>query len=102
MHSGCLFRYMVFSNTMMARTIGQNMAVYQDWLLRSQTYNRFMGMLRACADSSNGDALFLLGLVRTRFFSLLITAIYLMPTYDGRRSFTNWIREKRGSITCSR
>jgi hypothetical protein len=71
-------------------------------VLRSQNYNRFMAMIRACADYGNDDALFLLGLVRTRFFSSLITAIYLMPIFDDRRSFTNWIREQRGSNTCSR
>jgi hypothetical protein len=56
-----------------------------------QSYNRFTGMLRTCADSGNDNALFLLGLVRTRFFSLLITAIYMLPVFDGRRSFTNWV-----------
>jgi hypothetical protein len=78
------------------------MAVYQEWPLRFQSYNRFMGMLQACADSGNGDTLFLLGLVRTRFFSSLITAIYLMPVFDGRRSFMNRVLERRGSNTCSR
>jgi hypothetical protein len=67
------------------------MAVCQEWPSRSQNYNRFMGMIRACADSSNSDALFLLGLVMTRFLTSLITAIYLMPVFDGRRSFTNWV-----------
>jgi hypothetical protein len=78
------------------------MVVCQDWVLRSQNYNRFMAMIRACTYFGNGDALFLLGLVRTRFFSLLITAIYLMPIFDGRMSFMNWIREQRGSNTCSK
>jgi hypothetical protein len=53
-------------------------------------------MLRACTDSGNDDALFLLGLVRTQFLTSLITAIYLIPIFDGRRSFTNWVRERRG------
>jgi hypothetical protein len=61
-----------------------------------------MGMLRVCADSGNGDTLFLLGLVRTRFFSSLIIPIYLMPVFDGRRSFTNWVQERSGSNTFSR
>jgi hypothetical protein len=78
------------------------MAVCQEWPLRSQNYNRFMGMLRACVDSSNNDALLLLGLVRTQFLTFLITAIYLMPVFDGRRSFMYWVREWRGSNTCSR
>jgi hypothetical protein len=78
------------------------MAVCQDWLLRSQNYNRFMAMIQACADFGNDNALFLLGLVRTQFFSSLITTIYLMSIFDDRRSFTNWIREQRGSNTCSR
>jgi hypothetical protein len=91
MHSGCLFRCTLFRNAMMAKKVGQNMVVCQDWPLRSQSYNRFMGVLRACMDSSNGDTLFLIGLVRTRFFSSLNTAIYLMPIFDGMRSFTNWV-----------
>jgi hypothetical protein len=102
MHSGCLFRCTVFRNVTTARKIGQNMVVCQDWPLRSQSYNRFMGMLWACADFGNGGTLFLLGLVRTGFFSSLITAIYLMSIFDGRRSFTNWVREHMGSNTCSR
>jgi hypothetical protein len=87
---------------MMARKVGQNMVVCQEWSLRFQSYNRFMGMLRACADSGNGDTLFLLGLVRTQFFSSLIIAIHLMPVFDGRRSFTNWVQERSGSNTFSR
>jgi hypothetical protein len=67
------------------------MVVCQEWPLRFQSYNRFIRMLQACADSGNGDALFLLGLVRTRVFSSLITVIYLMHIFDGRRSFTNWV-----------
>jgi hypothetical protein len=59
-------------------------------------------MLRACADSGNDDALLLLRLVRTQFLTSLITAIYFMPVFDGRRSFINWVRERRGSNTCSR
>jgi hypothetical protein len=52
---------------MMARKVGQNMAVCQEWLLRFQSYNTFMGMLRACAVSGNDDALLLLGLVKPQF-----------------------------------
>jgi hypothetical protein len=73
----------------MARQVGQNMAVCEEWPLRSQNYNRIMGMLQACTDFGNDDALFLLGLVRTQFLTSLITAIYLIPIFDGRRSFTN-------------
>jgi hypothetical protein len=102
MHSGCLFRCTVFHNALTVRKVGQNMVVCQKWSLRSQSYNRFMGMLWACADSGNDDALFLLGLVRTQFLTSLVTAIYLMPLFDGRRNFTNWVRERRGSNTCSR
>jgi hypothetical protein len=91
MHSGCLFRCTIFHNMMTARKVGQNMVVCQEWPLRSQSYNRFMGMLRACADFGNDDVLFLLGLVRTQFLTSLITGIYLMPIFDGRRSFTNWV-----------
>jgi hypothetical protein len=91
MHIGCLFRCTIFYNVTMTRKVGQNMVVCQEWLLRFQSYNSFMGMLRVCTDSSNGDALFLLGLVRTQYFSMLITAIYLMSIYDGRRSFMNWV-----------
>jgi hypothetical protein len=91
----------MFCNATTTMQVGQNMAVCQDWVLRSQNYNRFMATIHACADSGNGDALFLLGLVRTRFFSSLITAIYLMSIFDGRRSFMNWIQEQRGSNTCS-
>jgi hypothetical protein len=53
-----------------------------------------MGMLRACTNSGNDDTLFLLGLVRTRFLTSLITAIYVMPVFDGRRSFTYWVQEQ--------
>jgi hypothetical protein len=102
MHFSCLLRCIVFHNATMAKQVGQNMAVCQEWLLRSQSYNRFMGMLWVCADSGNDDAFVLLGLVRTLFLTLLITAIYLMPVFDGRRSFMNWVRERRGSNTCSR
>jgi hypothetical protein len=49
-------------------------------------------MLRACAESGNDDALLLLGLVETRFFSLLNTAIYQMRVFGGRMSFTNWVQ----------
>jgi hypothetical protein len=66
MHSGYLFRCTGFCNAMTARKVGQNMVVCQEWTLGSQSCNRFMGMLRACANSGNIDALFLLGLVRTR------------------------------------
>jgi hypothetical protein len=48
-----------------------------------------MGMLRACAASGNGDTLLLLGLVKTLFFSLLNTTIYLMSIFGGRMSFMN-------------
>jgi hypothetical protein len=102
MHSSCFFKCMIFRNAMMARKVGQNMDMGQDWPLRSQSYNRFMGMLRTSTDSGNDDALFLLGLVWTRFFSSLITAIYLMPIFNGWSSFTNWIREQRGFNTCSK
>jgi hypothetical protein len=64
MHSGCLFRCPVFCNAMTARKVGQNMAVCQEWSLRFESY-KSMGMHRACADSGNGNTLFLLGLVRT-------------------------------------
>jgi hypothetical protein len=89
MHSSCFFKCMIFRNAMMARKVGQNMDMGQDWPLRSQSYNRFMGMLQTSTDSGNDDALFLLGLVWTRFFSSLITAIYLMPIFNGWSSFTN-------------
>jgi hypothetical protein len=102
MHSGCLLRCTVFLNATKARKVGQNMAVCQEWPLRSENYNRFMGMLRACTDSGNDDTLLLLGLVRTQFLTSLITAIYLMPVFDCRRSFMNWVRERRGSNKCSR
>jgi hypothetical protein len=78
------------------------MAVSQEWPLRFGSYNRLMGINRACVDSGNDDTLFLLGLVRTQFFSSLNTVIYLMPVFDGRRSFMNWVREWRGSNTCSK
>jgi hypothetical protein len=93
MHCSCLFRCTVFHNMMMARKVGHNMVVCQEWSLRFQSYNRFMGMLQACANSGNNDALFLLGLIRTQFFSSLITRIYLMSLFDGRRSFMNWVQE---------
>jgi hypothetical protein len=102
MHSGCLFRCTIFCNATMARKVGQNLVVCQEWPLRSQSHNRFMGMLQACADSGNDDALFLLGMVRTQFLTSVVTAIYLMPIFNGRRSFTNWVQEQRGSNTCSR
>jgi hypothetical protein len=65
MHSGCLFRCTVFHNMTMARKVGQNMVVSQEWPLRYRSYDRFMEMLQACAESGNNDALLLLGLVRT-------------------------------------
>jgi hypothetical protein len=46
-------------------------------------------MLQGCTVSGNDDALLLLRLVKTLFFSLLNTAIYLMPIFGGRMSFTN-------------
>jgi hypothetical protein len=61
-----------------------------------------MGMLRVCAASGNGDNLLLLGLVKTLLFSLLSTAIYLIPIFGGRMSFTNWVQERRGSNTFCR
>jgi hypothetical protein len=64
MHSCCLFRSTVFCNAMIAKKVEQNMAVCKDWPLWSQRYNRLMGMLWACIDSGNNNALFLLGLVR--------------------------------------
>jgi hypothetical protein len=39
--------------------------------LRFLSYERFMGMLWACSTSGNGDALLLLGLVKTLFFFAL-------------------------------
>jgi hypothetical protein len=42
---GWLFRCTVFHNATTTRQVGQNMAVCQEWLLSSQGYNRFMGML---------------------------------------------------------
>jgi hypothetical protein len=99
MHFGCLFRCMVFSNAMTARKVGQNMAVSQEWPLWFQSYERFMRMLQACSASGNDDALLLLGLVKTLFFSLLNTAIYLMHVFGGRMSFTNWVQERRGTNT---
>jgi hypothetical protein len=65
MQFGCLLRCTIFRNVMIVRKVGQSMTVCQEWPLRSQNYNRFMGMLRACTDFSNDDALLLLGLVRT-------------------------------------
>jgi hypothetical protein len=44
------------------------MVVSQEWLLWLRSYNGFMGMLQACAESGNGEALLLLGLVKTHFF----------------------------------
>jgi hypothetical protein len=61
-----------------------------------------MEMLWACAAFGNDDALLLLGLVKYYFFSLLNTAIYLMPVFDGRMSFMNWVQEQRGSNTYCR
>jgi hypothetical protein len=52
----------------MARKVGQNMAVSEEWPLWFQSYDRFLGMLQACTEFGNGDALLLLGLVKTRFF----------------------------------
>jgi hypothetical protein len=71
MHSDCLFRCTVFHNAMMGRKVGQNMEVSQEWQLRFLSYERFMGMLWACSTSGNGDALLLLGLVKTLFFFAL-------------------------------
>jgi hypothetical protein len=42
-----------------------------------------MGMLRACNEFANDDALLLLGLVKKPFF-LLNTTIYLMPIFGDR------------------
>jgi hypothetical protein len=39
---------------------------------------------------------------KTPIFSLLNTAIYLIPIFGGRMSFTNWVREWRGSNTYCR
>jgi hypothetical protein len=75
MYSGCLFRCTVFYNAMMARKVGRNMEVSQEWQLRFLSYERFMGMLRACAAFSNGDDLLLLGLVKPLFF------LYLTPLF---------------------
>jgi hypothetical protein len=61
-----------------------------------------MGMLWVCAAFGNGDALLLLGLVKTLFLSLLNTAIYLMLVFGGRMSFMNWVQEQRGSNTYCR
>jgi hypothetical protein len=60
-----------------------------------------MGILQACAASGNDDALLLIGLVKA-LFSLLNTAIYLMPIFGGRMSFMNWVQERRGSNTYCR
>jgi hypothetical protein len=68
MHFGCLFRCMVFRNVMTGRKVAQNMVVSQEWPLRYRSYDRFMGMLRMCVESSNDDALLLLGLVKTQIF----------------------------------
>jgi hypothetical protein len=43
-----------------------------------------MGILRACNEFANDDALLLLGLVKKPIFSLLNTTIYLMPIFGGR------------------
>jgi hypothetical protein len=72
------------------------MEVSQEWQLWFLSYERFMGMLQACAVSGNDDALLLLVLVIS-LFSLLNTAIYLMPVFGGRMSFMNWVQEWRGS-----
>jgi hypothetical protein len=79
MHSGYLFRCTIFRNTTIARKVEQNMAVCQEWPLWFQSYNRFMGMLGACTDSGIGDALFLLGLVRTQFFLRLSLQLTWCP-----------------------
>jgi hypothetical protein len=99
MYSGCLFRCMVFCNTMMERNVEPNMEVSQEWQLWFLSYERFMGMLWACTMSGNDDALLLLGLVKTLFFSLLNTTIYLMPIFGRRMSLMNWVQEQRGSNT---
>jgi hypothetical protein len=65
MHSSCLLRCIVYCNMMTARKVGQNMVVCHEWPLRSQNYNRLMGMLQACTDSGNDDALLLPGSVGT-------------------------------------
>jgi hypothetical protein len=39
---------------------------------------------------------------KNTIFSLLNTAIYLMPVFDGRMSFMNWVQERRGSNTYCR
>jgi hypothetical protein len=67
MHFGCLPRSTVFHNATTTRKVGQNMAACQEWQLQFLSYEWFMGMLWACAASSNGDALLLLGLVKTLF-----------------------------------
>jgi hypothetical protein len=67
-HSDCLFKCTVFRNATMTRKVGQNMEVSQEWQLRFLSYERFMGMLQACAASSNDDALLLLRLVKILFF----------------------------------
>jgi hypothetical protein len=79
---------MVFHNATMARKVGQNMEVSQEWQLQFLSYKWFMGMLRACAATSNDDALLLLGLVKI-LFSLLNIANYLTPIFGGRMSFMN-------------
>jgi hypothetical protein len=94
MHFGYLFRCTVFCNAMTARMVGQNMDVSQEWPLRFLNYERFMGMLWACATSGNSDTLLLLGLVKTLCFSLLNTAIYLMSVFGGRKSFMNWVKSE--------
>jgi hypothetical protein len=75
------------------------MAVSQEWPLWFLCYEQFMGMLWACAVSSNSNTLLLLALVKPLFFPLLNTAIYLMPVFGARMSFTNWVQEQRGSNT---
>jgi hypothetical protein len=78
------------------------MVVSQEWAPRFLNYVRFMGMLWACTASDNDDALLLLGLVKPLCFSLFNTAIYLMLVFGGRKSFTNWFQERRGSNTYCR
>jgi hypothetical protein len=75
MHSDCLFRCTVFHNATMARKVGQNMEVSQEWQLQFLSYERFMGMLWACDASGNGDALLLLRLVKPLFF-LCLTLLF--------------------------
>jgi hypothetical protein len=83
----------------MARKVGQNMEVSQEWQLWFLSYEWFMGMLWVCTASGNDDTLLLLGLVKPLIFSLLNTAIYLMPVFCGKMSFTSWVQERRGSNT---